>query len=95
MRICSKFSLKCEASHKNIVKVLMLANRESWHLQESFIFDLPYLLDQKPRLLIFSSCSRRRPLFENGYNSRAATILGTFYQHLYLYLVLHIPQPSI
>ena len=34
----------------------------------------PYMLDQKPRLLIFSSRSRRRPLFENSYNSRAATI---------------------
>ena len=36
---------------------------------------LPYLLDQKPRLLIFSSRSRGRPLFESNYNSRAATIL--------------------
>ena len=27
---------------------------------------LPYLLDQKPRLLIFSSRSRGRPLFESG-----------------------------
>ena len=35
----------------------------------------PYLLDQKPWLLIFSSRSRGRPLFESGYNSRAATIL--------------------
>ena len=30
---------------------------------------IPYLLDQKPRLLIFSSGNRGRPLFESGYNS--------------------------
>ena len=60
------------------------------------LYDIPYSLDQKPRLLIFSCRSR------GGHYSRAATILSlsfhqnqTFYQHLYLYLVLHIPQPSI
>ena len=37
--------------------------------------DIPFLLDQKPRLLIFSSRSRGGPLFESDYNSRAATIL--------------------
>ena len=53
---------------------------------------LTYLLDQKPRLLIFSSRSR------GGHYSRAATIRErlqffhqhqTFYQHLYLYLVAY------
>ena len=34
VRICSKFSVKSEAGHKNIVKVcLSPSNRESWHLQ--------------------------------------------------------------
>ena len=32
---------------------------------------IPYLLDQKPRLLIFSLCSRGRPQFESGYYLRA------------------------
>ena len=43
MSICSKFSVKCEESHKDIVKVdfLMLVafNRESWHLQAGITFD--------------------------------------------------------
>ena len=32
---------------------------------------IPYLLDQKPQLLIFSFCSRGRPQFEIGYYLRA------------------------
>ena len=35
---------------------------------------MPYLLDQKLQLLIFSSCSRGRPQFGSGYYSREAFI---------------------
>ena len=39
---CSKFSVKCEVSHKNIVKVyflMLVSNRESWHLQAGITLD--------------------------------------------------------
>ena len=59
---------------------------------------LPYFLDQKPRLLIFLSRSRGRPLFESGYNLRAATILfintklSTSTSICILFCIFHNPQ---
>ena len=59
---------------------------------------LPYLHNQKPRLLIFSSRSRGRPLFESCYNSRAATILfvntklSTSTSICILFCIFHNPQ---
>ena len=64
---------------------------------EYLVFNIPYLLDQKPRL-IFSSRSRGRPLFESGYNLRAATILfintklSTSTSICVLFCIFHNPQ---
>ena len=53
---------------------------------------LPYLLDQKLRLLIFSSRSRGRPLFESGYNSFINTKLSTSTSICILFCIFHNPQ---
>ena len=63
------------ASEHTVVPLLILMHGYTCIYSVSKKIHIPYLLDQKPRLLIFSSRSRGRPLFESGYNSRAATIL--------------------
>ena len=39
-----------------------------------FYFEIPYFLDQTPRLLFILGCSAMLLLFEGGHYSRAATI---------------------